>query len=412
MKNKLWKNAHRALRNRYGDALPIEILNRYLSEFAELQETDMIVYFDLLSQIKAMADDLGEHILVKGVTGASFVAFVLGATEINPLKPHYFCPHCRKIEFDETTLCGWDLPVKHCSCGREYLRDGHNLPFETLRSSTHKNVHFDFSVSHGLYQAVKEMIGTYFDGNTVVTLIRKDHPNRETIVIINEAIFDMTNGSELPFEEYYDRLKPYAAITLTRNADLDSFRLLEAETGTSFENVDFARPYVLEAFQKGNTEGIPEFRSDFLKDMVNEVSPAAFHDLIQMLGLSHGTGVWFDNAQLLIKGGKSASEVISYREDVFHYIQKKMEVKRISNTGYAYKIMEDTRRGIYAKSGVSDEMRRQFSSLGLEAWFAESIGKIRYLFPRAHGVLHVKYALILMWYKLNYPETFKKMFKD
>lgn len=35
-KNKLWEDAHQALRNRYGDALPIKILNRYLSEFAEL----------------------------------------------------------------------------------------------------------------------------------------------------------------------------------------------------------------------------------------------------------------------------------------------------------------------------------------------------------------------------------------
>lgn len=408
MKNKLWKDAHQNLRNRYGDVLPIEILNRYLSEFAELQETDIIVYFDLLSKIKAMANNLGEHIRVKGVTGVSFVAFVLGATEINPLKPHYFCPYCHKIEFDETVLCGWDLPTKRCSCGREYLRDGHNLPFETLRFAINNNVHFDLSVSHGLYRAVKEMIGTYFDGNTIVTLIRKEHPKLETVVVVNEEISDLTNGQELPFEEYYDRLRQYATITVMINEELDSFRLLEEETKICFENVDFICQCVLEAFQKGNTEGIPEFRSDFLKDMMNEISPSTFNDLIQIAGLSHGTGVWFDNAQILIKGGKSASEVISYRDDVFNYIQKKMEVKRISNTGYAYKIMEDTRRGIYAKSGVSDEMKQQFSSLGIEDWFAESLKKIQYLFPRAHGIIYVKYALILMWYKINYPDIFEK----
>lgn len=409
MKKKLWEKARQNLYNHYGNALPVEILNRYFSEFAELQETDIIVYFDLLSEIQTMADKLGEHIRVKGAAGASFVAFVLGATQINPLKPHYFCPHCRKIEFDETALCGWDLSPKNCSCGREYLRDGHNLPFETLRFFIHKNVHFDLSVSHGLYTTVRELISTYFNGNIVVTLIRKNHPNLETIVIINEEISDVADGEKLPFEEYYDRLRQYAAITLTVNDDLDSLRLLEKETGTSFKDVDFTHPHVLEAFQKGNTGGIPEFRSDYLKTMIKEVSPVAFHDLIQILGLSHGTGVWSDNAQILIKDGKSVGEVISYRDDVFHYIQKQMEARGISNTGYAYKIMEDTRRGVYARSGVSDELKQQLSFLGIDDWFAESIEKIRYLFPKAHGILYARDEFILMWYKLNYPETFQKI---
>lgn len=80
--------------------------------------------------MKSIANDMGEHIRVKGGIGASFIAYVLGATEINPLKPHYFCPHCLKIEFDETVFCGWDLPKRFCTCGSELQRDGHNLPFE------------------------------------------------------------------------------------------------------------------------------------------------------------------------------------------------------------------------------------------------------------------------------------------
>ncbi len=51
---------------------------------------------------------------------------------------------------------------------------------------------------------------------------------------------------------------------------------------TSFEQVDFACPDVLEAFQKGNTAGIPEFRSGFYQDMADEVSPATFHEFIQL----------------------------------------------------------------------------------------------------------------------------------
>lgn len=410
MKNKLWKDAHQKLRTHYGNQLPVEILNRYLSEFAEFQETDIIVYFDFLSKMKSIANDMGEHIRVKGGIGASFIAYVLGATEINPLKPHYFCPHCLKIEFDETVFCGWDLPKRFCTCGSELQRDGHNLPFETLRVLVCKNMHFDISVSERLYKKVRDMFAKYFEGNDVVTLVRKDHPNIKTLVVINEKTSNIANGDELAFEEYYDSLRQYPSFTLMINKKLDVFRLLEQETKTSFKDIDFACEDILESFKRINTDGIPDFSSEFSKELINEIPVKTFNDLIQISGLSHGTDVWLDEVKELVKNGLSVSNIIAYRDDVFNYLQNKLKTTGISNTGYAYKIMEDTRRGIYARGGVSDEIKQQFVSLEIEDWFLNSIEKIRYLFPKSHGALFVKYALILMWYKLNHKDIFEKYF--
>ena len=410
MKNKLWKDAHQKLRTHYGNQLPVEILNRYLSEFAEFQETDIIVYFDFLSKMKSIANDMGEHIRVKGGIGASFIAYVLGATEINPLKPHYFCPHCLKIEFDETVFCGWDLPKRFCTCGSELQRDGHNLPFETLRVLVCKNMHFDISVSERLYKKVRDMFAKYFEGNDVVTLVRKDHPNIKTLVVINEKTSNIANGDELAFEEYYDSLRQYPSFTLMINKELDVFRLLEQETKTSFKDIDFACEDILESFKRINTDGIPDFSSEFSKELINEIPVKTFNDLIQISGLSHGTDVWLDEVKELVKNGLSVSNIIAYRDDVFNYLQNKLKTTGISNTGYAYKIMEDTRRGIYARGGVSDEIKQQFVSLEIEDWFLNSIEKIRYLFPKSHGALFVKYALILMWYKLNHKDIFEKYF--
>lgn len=394
------------IKDHYGDLTPIEVHNRVFSEFSELQYSDMIVYFDMLSKICALASNAGEHVRVKGITGASFMAYLMGATEINPLKPHYYCPHCRKIEFSDLVFDGWDLPAKQCSCGKEFRRDGHNLAFETLRFSIHRNVHFDLSVSRGLYPAVKEMIRTYFDGNAVVTLKKQDCPSFERSVILRDKLSDITNGQELPFEEYYDRLKQYPAITLTVSEDLDAYRKLEEVTKVSFAEVPFATKEVLDAFIQNDKQGIPEFRTDFFKDMVNEVHPESFHDIVQLSGLSHGTGVWTDNAQRLIQNGVPVGKVIAYRDDVFNYIQEKMAAKEHPGNGYAYQIMYSTFRGAFAKGGVSAEMRQQLSDLGMENWFADSLEKIGYVFPKAHGVLYVKYALILMWYKMHYPKEF------
>ena len=184
---------------------------------------------------------------------------------------------------------------------------------------------------------------------------------------------------------------------------------MERATGTAFERVNFSQNEVLNEFRLGNTDGIPEFRTDFYKDMAEEVSPKSFYDLIQISGLSHGTGVWIGNAKELVNQGIPVRNVIAYRDDVFNHIAQYMLRKGIANTGYAYKIMEDTRRGVYARVGVSEEMKKQLKDIGIEDWFADSIGKIQYLFPKAHGVTYVKLAATLMWYKIHYPKEFNEI---
>ena len=85
-KDRLWKAAHRALCGRYGEQMPHEVLNRWLSEYEELRTTDAILCFELLRCLRARAAETGAHVLVRGALGSSFVAFVLGATEVNPLR--------------------------------------------------------------------------------------------------------------------------------------------------------------------------------------------------------------------------------------------------------------------------------------------------------------------------------------
>ena len=37
--------------------------------------------------------------------GASFIAWLLGGTNVNPLPSHYFCPTCKKVEFAPDEKC-------------------------------------------------------------------------------------------------------------------------------------------------------------------------------------------------------------------------------------------------------------------------------------------------------------------
>ena len=382
MKNQLWNKALNAMCERYGNPAPIEITNRFLTEQAEMQNTDMIVYLDLLSLLANEAKKRREHIRVRGGTGASFVSYLLGATEIDPLKPHYYCPDCKTVMFDNSADDGWDLPHKQCPCGKIMIADGHNIPFEAY------NTGFDVSMSPNFWSAAKSITEDYFKDCKLT--FREREENRIVTITVSSA------RSECSF-------------TFCADEEFERYQALEQATATSFDRVPFYNDGVLHKFQKSDTDGITEFKTNFMKNMLNKVHPKSFRDLIQISGLSHGTGVWLDNAENLVEQGFSVSKVIAYRDDVFNYIQEKMIRKGLSNTGFAYRVMEDARRGLYAKNGIPNDIKMQLKSIAMDDWFIDSIGKIKYLFPKAHGATYIKLAATLMWYKIHYPKEFNEI---
>ncbi len=388
MKKQLWEKAFDAMCKRYGTYAPIEITNRFLSEQAEMQNTDMIVYFDMLSQLSANARKQGELIRVKGGTGASFIAYLLGATEIDPLKPHYYCPECHTVIFDNSVEDGWDLPHMICLCGTAMQGDGHNIPFEAYRHVVHRNTSFDVSVSPEFIHFAKSFVQEYFkDCN--VTFEEREPNNVITFTVTSE--------------------KSQCSVTLYADKEFLLYKELERLTATSFERIIFACSEVLNEFQKYNTSGITGFKSDFMKNILRSIKPQSYYELIQMLGLSHGTGNLLDNEKAIIPSGLSIYNLIAYRDDVFNFIQEKMIAKGFTDTGFAYKVMEDTRKGLYVKGGIPDDIRYNLKAVGVDEGFVNSIGSIRYLFPKAHGVTYVKLALTLMWYKIHYPKEFNKI---
>ena len=87
------------------------------------------------------SNDEGYLVGSRGSVGSSFVATMMGITEVNPLSAHYRCSKCKLSIFEDedgnplgaTYSSGFDLPDKECpNCHIPLLKDGQDMPFATF----------------------------------------------------------------------------------------------------------------------------------------------------------------------------------------------------------------------------------------------------------------------------------------
>ena len=456
-------------RSLYGENLPEIVEARLKQELTPIIGHGFSVLYLIAHKLVKKSNDDGYLVGSRGSVGSSFVATMTDITEVNPLPPHWRCPHCKFSEFvtDGSVGCGYDLPNRECPvCGTRLLKDGHDIPFAVfLGFDGDKVPDIDLNFS-GDYQPTahkytEELFGkdNVFRAGTIATVAEKtaygyvkkyfeekgikkrepyidmisrgcqgvkrttgQHPAGIMVVPRNMDVHfftpiqhpadDKNTTTITTHFDYHSISSRLVKLDILGHDDPTVIKMLEDLTHRDPKTIPFDDPATLSIFSStsalgvtpeelgasSGTFGIPEFRTSFTRQMIDDTHPSCFSDLVRISGFSHGTDVWLGNAQDLIRAGQcTLRDAISARDDIMMYL-----IHNGIDPLLSFKTMEAVRKGRGIKPDVVEILRKG----GIPEWYIESCQKIKYMFPRAHAVAYVMMAYRIAFCKVHYPLAF------
>lgn len=223
---------------------------------------------------------------------------------------------------------------------------------------------------------------------------------------------DVTSDTRTTHFDYHSIHDNLLKLDILGHDDPTTIRMLQNLTGIDPQRIPLDDPETMKIFsctdplgltpeQLGTTVGtfgIPEFGTSFVRGMLEDTRPKTFAELVRISGLSHGTDVWLNNAQDLVRNKIAPlSEVISVRDDILNYlIAQKMD------NSTAFKIMENVRKG----KGLKEDEEAVMREHNVPDWYIDSCKKIKYMFPKAHASAYVMMAYRIAYFKVHYPHEF------
>ncbi len=359
----------------------------------------------------------------------SFVAYLLGCTEINPLLPHYYCEVCRQVEAISSVADGFDLPAKTCPfCGKTMHGDGHNLIFRwylDMRSPKEVPLYCGFSTTkegveiiekfltktaeivpysfkyHGAY----EFEGWYLCGEEQLEgcmhhVIPHPYRSGETLRTV-----------ECEFDEH---LLSIQAFPFSKEGPCLRLEMLCKRCGVAQSDIPMDDPAVYQWIWEAHQADEPNNKGCL---------PSTWIYSSDLEKMEYEHTLWRKN----FSGSLRFSDEVDFQgicSSKIGAVAKQNGVRRKFcdvDTIYQYflhfGISEEAAFGLakelrhgnwYGKDARTCHCQR----VVLPKWFVNAAKGVKYLQCRAFSVLHGMRSLRLAWFALYFPEEFRKVMQE
>ena len=366
-REQIWNKAYKRIFELYGENPDLNIVNRFFSEKAALAHFGVAEYFEEIAHIlEESVTKYNEKLVAKASVTSCLLAYLLGASEINPLPPHWICPKCHSLMWADRSDCIFDMPsTRTCECGAEMRPDGYGLAWE-------------------LYLPLAQKLNE-----------KKDEISANNYHDLFEAILD---------KHFQKNLLPAT----------QACNLLRQATGVAWEDIPFDDPQVKAKLLSGDFTDIPFKIVRSLCLIHRFLRPTDYTEMLQLISLGHGTYTFRENAQNLIENGIcTLKNIPASTDEVFATIENALRKLNISDNGFAFHVTERVHHGYYRKHGGMDEnTAKMLKQLEFKDWFVDYLSRIHYMAPRALSILELRILLILTWYHTYYPMEYTNLTKE
>lgn len=398
LQNRGWRGAYLRLTGIYGEKPPVECWSRLAAEEAALQRTEAMQAIMVLKKISLEAMIHNSVMTVAGAINSSYAAWLYGVTQVNPLRPHYYCAQCGRVEFVSDVADGFDLPHKTCLCGNTYQRDGHDLPFEDYACVARMGNSVDIHVSESFKPIAVSVIKNHYQDLSAILPIQVHNNDGSLASEKYVVVYDRTDVPPVAedgfwhteAEEYLNWLNQELVFTIVVSEKLNKLQQLQSETQLDLPNLNtLLTPRMAQEIFRKQKQTIP-----YTPKEIN------FATLLKLYGLGHDAGTWEGNGDRLVREGIADLKSLPvYREEIWSDITKALRKNAVYEYCLALQVMEQARKGLYYSQGMPQRVEQMLLELGLPSWYPEYLKKIRYLWPKGHCVSDLIVDLTEEWYK-------------